>query len=112
MTATTRRFDPSALINTRYLSVELREGTWTLSFTADFWAQVVRRRVTSRDREGVWCEKTTEAGKSAPVTHARDEPRETRGVDLRLPSQQRSRRMQRVSEAFVVTSTNIVLTSG
>ena len=87
MTATTRRFDPSALINTRYLSVELREGTWTLSFTADFGAQVVRRRVTSRDREGVWCEKTTEAGKSAPVTHARDEPRETRGVDLRLPSQ-------------------------
>jgi transposase len=53
MTATTRRFDPTALVNTLFFSFELGEGTWKLSFTSGFAEQVFRRSVTSRDRKAV-----------------------------------------------------------
>jgi transposase len=53
MTATTRRFDPIALENLLYLSFELGEGSWTLSFTSGFAAPVHRRRVPARDRDAV-----------------------------------------------------------
>ena len=53
MTATTRRFDPIALENMVYLSFELGEGSWTLSFTSGFGAPVHRRRVPARDRDAV-----------------------------------------------------------
>jgi transposase len=53
MTATTRRFDPTALHDTLCLSLELGEGTWKLSFTSGFGAQVLRRSVPSRDRSAV-----------------------------------------------------------
>ena len=53
MTATTRRFDPIALENLLYLSFELGEGSWALSFTSGFGAPVHRRRVPARDRDAV-----------------------------------------------------------
>ena len=53
MTATTRRFDPTALVNTLFVSFELGEGRWILSFTSGFGEQVLRRSVRSRDREAV-----------------------------------------------------------
>ena len=53
MTATTRRFDPTAFVNTLFFSFELGEGTWKLSFTSGFAEQVFRRSVASRDREAV-----------------------------------------------------------
>lgn len=53
MTATTRRFDPTALRNTLCLSFELGEGTWKLSFTSGFGEQVFRRGVPSRDQKAV-----------------------------------------------------------
>jgi transposase len=53
MTATTRRFDPTALANMLCLSFELGEGSWTLSFTSGFGAPVHRRRVPARDRDAV-----------------------------------------------------------
>lgn len=53
MTATTRRFDPTALETLLYLSFELGEGSWTLSFTSGFGAPVHRRRVPARDRDAV-----------------------------------------------------------
>lgn len=53
MTATTHRFDPTALATTLCLSFELGEGTWTLSFTAGFGAPMFRRTVTSRERDSV-----------------------------------------------------------
>jgi transposase len=53
MTATTRSFDPTALRKTLCLSFELGEGTWKLTFSAGFGENVVRRKVTSRDREAV-----------------------------------------------------------
>jgi transposase len=53
MTATTRNFDPTALRNTLCLSFELGEGTWKLTFSPGFGESVVRRTVTSRDREAV-----------------------------------------------------------
>ena len=53
MTATTRRFDPTVLENTLFLSFELGEGTWKLSFTSGFGEKVFRRSVPSRDRDGV-----------------------------------------------------------
>jgi len=53
MTATTRRFDPTALDNMLCLSFELGEGSWTLSFTSGFGAPVHRRRVPARDRDAV-----------------------------------------------------------
>ena len=53
MTATTRRFDPTALENMLCLSFELGEGNWTLSFTSGFGAPVHRRRVPARDRGAV-----------------------------------------------------------
>ena len=53
MTATTRRFDPTALENMLCLSFELGEGSWTLSFTSGFGAPVHRRRVPARDRDAV-----------------------------------------------------------
>lgn len=53
MTATTRRFDPTVLRDILCISFELGEGTWELSFTSGFGEQVVRRRLRSRDREGV-----------------------------------------------------------
>src|SRR3990172_4436623 len=52
MTATTRRFDPIALENMVYLSFELGEGSWTLSFTSGFGALVHRRRVPARGGAG------------------------------------------------------------
>jgi len=53
MTATTRSFDPIALRNVLCLSFELGEGTWKLAFSPGFGENVVRRTVTSRDREAV-----------------------------------------------------------
>jgi transposase len=53
MTATTRRFDPTALVNTLFVSFELGEGRWILSFTSGFGEEVFRRSVRSRDREAV-----------------------------------------------------------
>ena len=53
MTATTRSFDPTALRNTLCVSFELGEGTWKLTFSPGFGESVVRRTVTSRDREAV-----------------------------------------------------------
>jgi transposase len=53
MTATTRRFDPTALHDTLCLSFELGEGTWKLSFTSSFGEKVLRRGVASRDGEAV-----------------------------------------------------------
>jgi transposase len=53
MTAATRRFDPIALESLLYLSFELGEGSWTLSFTSGFAAPVHRRRVPARDRDAV-----------------------------------------------------------
>jgi len=53
MTATTRRFDPTALEKLLCLSFELGEGSWTLSFTSGFGAPVHRRRVPARDRDAV-----------------------------------------------------------
>jgi transposase len=55
MTATTRSFDPTALENTLFVSFELGEGRWTLSFTSGFGEQVLRRSVRSRDRKAVLC---------------------------------------------------------
>jgi len=42
MTATTRRFDPTALENMLCLSFELGEGSWTLSFTSGHGAASAR----------------------------------------------------------------------
>jgi len=53
MTATTRRFDPTALENTLCVSFELGEGAWKLSFTSGFGEQVFRRGVGSRDGQAV-----------------------------------------------------------
>src|SRR3990172_3106523 len=53
MTATPGRFEPIALENMVYLSFELGEGSWTLSFTSGFGAPVHRRRVPARDRDAV-----------------------------------------------------------
>ncbi len=53
MTATTRRFDPTALANTLCISFELGEGSWKLSFTSGFGEKIVRSGVRSRDLEGV-----------------------------------------------------------
>jgi transposase len=53
MTATTRSFDPTALRNTLCISFELGEGSWKLMFSPGFGENVVRRTVTSRDREAV-----------------------------------------------------------
>lgn len=53
MTATTRRFDPTALHDTLCLSLELGEGTWKLSFASGFEGPVLRRSVPSRDRSAV-----------------------------------------------------------
>ncbi len=53
MTATTRRFDPTALANTLCISFELGEGSWRLSFTSGFGEKIVRSGVRSRDLEGV-----------------------------------------------------------
>jgi transposase len=53
MTATTRRFDPTALANTLCISFELGEGTWKLSFTSGFGEKVCRRGVGSRDSKAV-----------------------------------------------------------
>ena len=53
MTATTRSFDPTELENTLFVSFELGEGRWTLSFTAGFGEPVFRRSVRSRDRKAV-----------------------------------------------------------
>jgi len=61
MTATTRSFDPTALENTLFVSFELGEGKWLLSFTSGFGEQVLRRSVRSRDRKAVLC--TIEATK-------------------------------------------------
>jgi transposase len=55
MTATTRSFDSTALENTLFVSFELGEGRWTLSFTSGFGEQVLRRSVRSRDRKAVLC---------------------------------------------------------
>jgi transposase len=55
MTATTRSFDPTALENTLFVSFELGEGKWILSFTSGFGEQVLRRSVRSRDRKAVLC---------------------------------------------------------
>ncbi len=55
MTATTRSFDPTALENTLFVSFELGEGRWTLSFTSGFGEQLLRRSVRSRDRKAVLC---------------------------------------------------------
>ncbi len=53
MTATTRRFDPTALANTLCISFELGEGSWRLSFASSFGEKIVRSGVRSRDLEGV-----------------------------------------------------------
>ena len=53
MTATTRHFDPTARDDTLHLSLELGEGSWTLSFTAGFGEPVFRRRIRSRDRDAL-----------------------------------------------------------
>jgi transposase len=53
MTATARRFDPTAVESTLFVSFELGEGAWTLSFTSGFGHPVVRRKVGGRDREAV-----------------------------------------------------------
>jgi transposase len=55
MTATARSFDPTAFENTLFVSFELSEGRWTLSFTSGFGEQVLRRSVRSRDRKAVLC---------------------------------------------------------
>jgi transposase len=53
MAATTRNFDLTALNNTLYISFELGEGRWTLSFTSGFGEQVLRRSVHGRDGKAV-----------------------------------------------------------
>jgi hypothetical protein len=53
MTATTRSFDLTALENTLFVSFELGEGRWALSFTSGFGEQVLRRSVRGRDCEAV-----------------------------------------------------------
>ena len=53
MAATTRNFDLTALDNTLFISFELGEGRWTLSFTSGFGEQVLRRGVRGRDGEAV-----------------------------------------------------------
>jgi len=53
MTATTRPMDPTARRDTLYLSLELGEDGWMLSFTAGFGAPVLRRRIRSRDRDAL-----------------------------------------------------------
>jgi transposase len=53
MTATTRSFDLTALKNTLFVSFELGEGRWALSFTSGFGEQVLRRSVRGRDCEAV-----------------------------------------------------------
>jgi transposase len=53
MTATTRRFDPTALDNTLCVSFELGEGKWILSFTSGFGERVLRRSLTARDTGAV-----------------------------------------------------------
>lgn len=55
MAATTRRLDPTALEKTLFVSFELGEDRWTLSFTSGFGKQVFRRSVHSRDRNRVVC---------------------------------------------------------
>ena len=55
MTATTRSFDPTAFENTLFVSFELGEGRWTLSFTSGFGEQLLRRSVRGRDRKAVLC---------------------------------------------------------
>jgi transposase len=56
MTATTRRFDPTALAGTLFLSLELGEGSWKLSFTSGFGQRVLRRQVRSRDTQALLAE--------------------------------------------------------
>jgi transposase len=53
MTATTRRFDPTALASTLCCSFELGQESWVLSFTSGFGSKVHRSRVAARDREAV-----------------------------------------------------------
>ncbi len=53
MTATTRRFDPTVLRDILFISFELGEGTWELSFTSGFGEKIFRRRLRSRDREAL-----------------------------------------------------------
>jgi len=53
MAATTRNFDFTVFDNTLFLSFELGEGRWTLSFTSGFGEQVLRRSVRGRDGEAV-----------------------------------------------------------
>ena len=53
MTATTRRFDPTALDRALFLSLELGEGSWKLSFTSGFGEPVLRRQIPSRDAEAL-----------------------------------------------------------
>jgi transposase len=53
MAATTRNFDLTALDNTLFVSFELGEGRWTLSFTSGFGEQVLRRSVRGRDGKAV-----------------------------------------------------------
>jgi len=53
MTATTRPMDPTARHDTLYLSLELGEDGWMLSFTAGFGEPVLRRRNRSRDRDAL-----------------------------------------------------------
>ena len=53
MTATTRPMDPTARRDTLYLSLELGEDGWMLSFTAGFGQPVLRRRIRSRDRDAL-----------------------------------------------------------
>jgi transposase len=53
MAATTRNFDLTAIDNTLFLSFELGEDRWTLSFTSGFGEQVLRRSVRGRDCEAV-----------------------------------------------------------
>jgi transposase len=56
MTATTRRFDPTALAGTLFLSLELGEGSWKVSFTSGFGQRVLRRQVRSRDTQALLAE--------------------------------------------------------
>jgi transposase len=53
MTATTRRFDPTALDHTLCIAFELGEGRWRLSFTSGFGEKVLRGSVASRDQGAV-----------------------------------------------------------
>lgn len=53
MTATTRSFDPTALLDTLCLALELGEGRWKLGFMIGFGGRVLRRQVIARDGKGL-----------------------------------------------------------